>query len=234
MIVVVTVVLLGLLLWQLIAQVTVHTSTKQLQTQFTSAPYEAAIGEYLSLNPAQRLRASLDENSLSSFVSAQLPEVESLTISGAPGIAETNFAITFRTPVAGWQMNGKQYYVDTYGVVFEKNYYTAPSVQIVDESGITPEQGVAIAGKRLLGFVGRVVSLAGERGYTVTQAILPANTTREVDIVREGSSTRAKLSIDRGAGEQVEDFDRVTKYLDARGIVPEYIDVRIAGRAAYR
>jgi hypothetical protein len=233
-IVAIAVVLLLLLLWQLIAQVNIRTSTKQLTQQFVAAPYEKIIDEYLGVNPAQRLRVALDETSLSQYVSSQLPEVEKLELTGSAGLAESNFSITFRTPVAGWQINGRQYYVDSSGVVFEKNYYQDPTVQIVDESGITPEQGVAVAGTRLLGFLGRIVAGAGERGYVVNRAVLPAETTREVDIFVEGKSTRLKFSIDRGAGEQVEDADRTLTFLSGRGVMPEYIDVRVAGRAAYR
>lgn len=228
------VVLLALLLWQLIAQVAVTTSTKQLTAQFDGAAYETVIEAYLAVNPAQRLRLTLNEQALTDYVAAQLPEVQALALSGAPGIAQGNFVITFRTPVAGWQINGKQYYVDANGVVFQKNYYDSPTVQIVDESGISPEQGTAVAGDRLLGFIGRVVSQAQGRGYTVIRAVLPANTTRQVDVFTEGSPTRIKFSIDRGAGEQVEDADRVIKHLAAQNIRPEYIDVRVQGRAAYR
>jgi hypothetical protein len=228
------VILLLLLLWQLIAQVSIQTSTRQLTQRFDAAPYEQSIEEYLAINPAQRLRFVLDEAALTAYVATEHPEVEALQLSGTPGVAESTVAITFRTPVAGWQINGRQYYVDSSGVVFQKNYYQAPSVQIVDESGITPEQGVAVAGTRLLGFLGRVVALAGDRGYTVNRAVLPVGTTREVDLYVQGTPTRLKFSIDRGAGEQVEDADRTLQFLTSRTITPEYIDVRVTGRAAYR
>lgn len=227
-------ILLMLLLWQLIAQVHVTTSTKQLSQPFTGTAYEKSINDYLNLNPAQRLRFALNEDALSTFVSSQLPEVEHVAVSGSSSLAEANFTITFRTPLAGWQINSHQYYVDANGVVFEKNYYSLPSVQIVDESGVSPQQGTAVAGTRLLGFLGRVVSQAGERGYTVTRAILPASTTREVDIYMKDNSTRVKFSIDRGAGEQVEDMDRVLKFLASKNTRPSYVDVRVSGKAAYQ
>lgn len=233
-IVIAVVVLLLFLLWQLIAQISITTSTKQLNEAFEGTAYEKVVNEYLSINPAERLRFVLNENRLSDYVAAQLPEVEKVSLSGVPGVAQGNFSITFRTPVAGWQINAKQYYVDADGVVFQKNYYTSPTVQIVDESGITPEQGTAVAGERLLGFLGRVVAQAEGRGYNVTRAILPASTTRQVDLFVDGIATRMKLSIDRGAGEQVEDFDRVLKQLSRQGSVAEYVDVRVQGRAAYR
>ncbi len=235
LIVAVAVVALALLLWQLIAQVHVMTSSKQLSTTFDNGVYEKSVSEYLNLNPAQRLRASLDETALSAFVSSELPEVETLELSGMPGLAQSNFTVTFRTPVAGWQINGKQYYVDADGVVFEKNYYDAPTVQIVDESGVSPEQGSAVVGTRLLGFLGRIVSEAQGRGYTPVKAILPTGTTRQVDVYFENKTTYVKFSIDRGAGEQMEDADRALKYLESRGGGGAgYVDVRVSGRAAYK
>lgn len=225
---------LGFLLWQLVAQVQVTTSTKQLASSFDTAPYDEAIQSYLGLNPAQRLRFALDQVALSAYVTATLPEVETVKLASTPGIAEADFAITFRTPVAGWQINSQQYYVDANGVVFEKNYYQSPTVQIVDESGVSPEQGSTVVGTRLLGFLGKVVAQAGERGYTVTKAVLPQNTTRELDVTLEGTPTRVKLAIDRGAGEQVEDMARALQYLKSKGMTPQYIDVRVSGRAAYQ
>jgi len=234
LIVATAVLLLALLLWQLMAQVHVMTSSLQLSSSFNSQTYERAINEYLNINPAQRLRISLDEKALTSFVASELPEVENLKLSGMPGLAQSNFTVTFRTPVAGWQINDKQYYVDANGVVFEKNYYDTPTVQIVDESGVSPEQGSAIVGTRLLGFMGRVVAIAESRGYGVVKAVLPQGTTRQVDVYFDGISTRVKFSIDRGAGEQMEDADRALKYLQSRGQSPEYVDVRVTGRAAYK
>lgn len=227
-------VLLALLLWQLVAQVHVTTSSKQLSTRFDTQTYEKVVNEYLMLNPAQRLRLSLSNTGLSEYVSARLPEVASLKLSGSPALAQGNFTVTFRQPVAGWQINGKQYYVDAQGVVFERNYYDVPKVQIIDESGVSPEQGSGVVGTRLLGFLGRVVAQAEGRGYSPLKAVLPQGTTRQVDVYFEQTSTRVRFSIDRGAGEQMEDADRSLKYLKSKNISAEYVDVRVAGRAAYR
>lgn len=227
-------ILLAILVSQLMAQVSVNLSTKQLSTSFKGESYEKAVNSYLGLNPAERLRFALNEDALTTYVSATLPEIESIKVSGVKDITETEFAVTFREPVAGWQINGNQFYVDASGVVFQTNYYDAPTVQIVDESGISPEEGTTVAGSRLLGFLGKVVAQAGERGYVVSQAILPAGMTRELDIRLQDVSSRIKLSTDRGAGEQVEDLTRALTYLKNKGVTPEYIDVRVSGRAAYK
>ena len=232
--VVAAVIILAILITQLMAQITVASSTQQLTTSFSGEAYEQAINDYLGLHPAERLRFALNQDALSEYVSSVLPEVEAVKVSGVKNIVDTQFSITFRKPVAGWQINGNQSYVDSNGVVFETNYYEAPGVQIVDESGINPEEGTTVAGGRLLGFLGRVVAQTEGRGYTVTQAILPVGMTRELDIQLKDISTRIKLSTDRGAGEQVEDMDRALKYLQSRNVNPQYIDVRVSGRAAYQ
>ncbi|HZJ34809.1 MAG TPA: hypothetical protein VFD55_02210, partial [Candidatus Angelobacter sp.] len=192
------------------------------------------IQEYLNINPMSRLQFFLDQSALTKYVSDKLPEVANVKQQGSMGIGETDFSITMRTPVAGWMINDNQYYVDSDGISFEQNYFLPPSVQIVDNSGASLQTGTAIASKRFLSFVGRVVSLAQTSGYTVTQAILPANTTRELEISLKDVSFSVKLSIDRSAGEQVEDMSRAVQYFISNGRAPSYIDVRVSGKAFYR
>jgi hypothetical protein len=140
-----------------------------------------------------------------------------------------------RSPVAGWQINSKQYYVDSKGYPFDINYFPTPSVQIIDNSGISYKIGTtAIASNRFLGFIGRIVSLTKSSGYTVSQALLPPNTTRELDIRLKEVGYYIKFSIDRPAGEQVEDMVTAIKYFSARGQTPKYIDARVSGKAFYR
>lgn len=229
------VLLAGFLLWQLIVQITVITSTKPLSVPFNGQEYTGAINDFLMINPTQRLRAGLNAEELSSFVSSKHPEVESVTLKGGlRGPATGDFSITFRTPVAGWSMGGKQYFVDKSGVVFERNYYSAPTIEIVDESGVSAQQGAVVASNRLLAFLGRVVAQAQGRGYVVQKAVLPANTTRTLDLYFKDVHPFARLNIDRGAGEQVEDFQRAYNFITNNNIGAGYVDVRVGGRAAYK
>ena len=151
------------------------------------------------------------------------------------GIGVTDFIITMRLPVAGWQINNKQYYVDSNGVPFEINYFQAPTVQIVDNSGISYKIGTtAIASNRFLSFIGRIVALTKASGYTVTQALLPPQTTRELQVRLKETSYYIKLSIDRPAGEQVEDMVTAIRYFSSHGQSPQYVDVRVSGKAFYK
>ena len=233
------IVVLAALLTQFTGRVVVAGSSTAISRTLEPSKYEKAVNDYLAIHPVERLRFVLNETELSAFVSNALPEVSHVALTSTDTIVESNFTLTFRKPIAGWQINGKQYYVDDKGVVFQNNYYATPTVQIVDQSGVSPEQGSIVASARLLSFVGRVVSLSaapgaqGQGSYVVTQAILPSGTTREIIITLKDVQPQIKLSIDRGAGEQVEDMIRSLNFLKSQGRAAQYIDVRISGRAAY-
>ena len=227
------VIILSILLSQFTGHVIVAGASQPVTRTIKPVNYEKAINDYLGTHPVERLRFALNETALSAYVTTILPEVSHVALTSTSNIVESNFTLTFRKPVAGWQINGHQYYVDATGVVFQNNYFETPGVQIVDQSGVSPEQGTIVASARLLSFVGRVVALAGQGSYAVTQAILPSGTTREIDVQLKDIQPRVKLSIDRGAGEQVEDMIRSINYLKFVDRSAQYIDVRVSGRAAY-
>jgi cell division septal protein FtsQ len=227
------IIILGVLLSQFTARLVVAGSSAVPTHAIQPANYEKAINDYLAIHPVERLRFALNETALSQYVSNILPEVSRVKLTSTSGVVQSNFTLTLRKPVAGWQINGHQYYVDASGVVFQNNYYDTPTVQIVDQSGVSPAQGTIVASGRLLSFVGRVVALAGQGSYTVTQAILPSGTTRELDVQLKDVRPRVKLSIDRGAGEQVEDMIRSLTYLKSQGKNAQYVDVRVSGRVVY-
>ncbi len=236
---VLTIVLLSAaILWMLIsnftATVIISVSNVKLAKPINSSRYVKVIQDYLDANPISRLHFNLDQVALTNYVSTKLPEVSNVTQQYMLGIGETGFAVTLRTPVAGWKIGDKQYYVDSKGVSFDQNYLAAPDVQIIDNSGASPQGSTAIISNRFLSFVGRVVSLSATNGYTVSQAVLPANTTRELVISVKESSTLVKLSIDRSAGEQIEDMSKALKYFASHGQSPEYIDIRVSGKAFYK
>lgn len=233
-IVLASVVLLWLLVSNFTATVAVSASSSvAMSKSINSSRYEKIIQKYLDINPMGRLRFSLDQSALTAYVSSELPEVADVKWQNMAGIGKTNFVVTMRVPVAGWRINDKQYYVDSKGVSFEYNYFSVPDVQIIDDSGISPQTGTAIASNRFLSFVGRVVALTKASGYTVTQAVLPAGTTRELEVRLKEGNFLAKLSIDRPAGEQVEDMVGAVRYFTSRGQTPKYIDVRVSGKAFY-
>lgn len=195
--------------------------------------YSKAIDEYLARYPVERLRPLLNEAKLQDYLHQILPEVKSVRQQGLSRLGETNFIMTMRRPIASWVLTGKQYFVDGEGIPFERNYYETPVVSVVDQSGIQQTPGTAVASSRFLAFVGRVVSEAGKYNLVVEQAVIPAGTTRQLEVKVQGRGYPIKLSLDRPAGEQVEDMKNALGYFDVRQ-APQYVDVRVSGRAYYR
>lgn len=228
------VVILALVITQFTARASITTSSKPITLTIDAPSYEKAIDEYYAIHPVERLRFLLNEKALTEYVGQKYPEIAQVRLSSIIDVVGAGFTLQFREPVAGWQINGRQYYVDAQGVVFQKNYYAPPSVQIVDESGASPEQGTTVASSRLLGFVGRVVSMAGERSYAVSSVTLPVGTTRQLDVRLDGVGGYVRFTIDRGVAEQVEDMVKAIDYLKQTNQAVEYIDVRIEGKAIYR
>jgi len=223
---------LTVLIWQFTASVTVRAAgDASLQLD---PVYAQAIETYLTEQPVERLRFVINMNHLTKYLQSVAPEVASVENRGYVSFGTTQFAVTMRKPIAGWNVNGKQRYVDTTGTSFARNYFTSPAVQIVDKSGIQVAAGQAVASNRFLGFVGQIVGLAQRQGFTVSQVIIPPSTTRQVELRLKGVGYPVKLSIDRPSGEQIEDMARAIDWMAKRKQTPQYIDVRVSGKAYYR
>ena len=223
--------LLGFLIMQFTASVTVRSNELTMQLDDR---YSRDIEDYFNRQPIERLRFLLREDRLLAYLQSVAPEVAKVDVEGSVGYGNTAFALTMREPIVAWNINNNRQYVDTSGTAFTRNYYTDPKVQVVDESGIQINGGETVASNRFLGFIGRVVGLAKSSGYTVTDVILPRGMTREVDIKLEGVGYPIRFSVDRPAGEQIEDMDRALTWLTANSQNPEYLDVRVSRRSYYR
>ena len=178
----------------------------------------------------------MQPKNLLAFVQRDAPEVEALSIDmGGGSLAGHSVAtLTFREPLVGWQIRNRVYLIDKYGETFERNYYGSPLVTVHDASGINPNEGV-IASSRFLAFLGKVVSGVNASGIgMVNKVTLPPGLTREIDINLTNRSYRLKLQMDREPTGQVADIVAIVKYLDARGITPQYVDVRVPSKAFWK
>lgn len=196
--------------------------------------YEQAITAYFAIHPAERFRFALDTKELTEYLRQSVPEVSAVRQEGFENLGVTTFSVAMRRPIASWIIGDKQYFVDENGIPFAKNYYESPVVAVIDQSGVQQAAGTAVASSRFLAFVGKVVAEAQKNGLVVQQAIIPTSTTRQLEVRVEGRPYPVKLSLDRGAAVQVEDMKRAVDYFDKRGGAPQYIDVRVSGRAYYK
>lgn len=223
-------------LFGLISQFTASVSITMKDLPMTSvdSSYETIIQQYYGERPIERLRFLLNEKTFTSYIQSKAPEVLTANTNGSEGFAKSIISLQLRKPVTGWNIDGVQQYVDTSGTAFTRNYYESPGVQIVDNSGVPVEAGHAVASNRFLGFVGRLAGFMTERGYTVEQLVIPSETTRQVELKLKGFPYPIKCSIDRPAGEQAEDIDKTVTFLKQKSISPNYVDVRVNGKAFYQ
>lgn len=196
--------------------------------------YEDAISGYLARHPVERLRFMLNEKRLTEYLTLTVPEVASVRQDGFARLNGTDFSITMRHPIASWIIGGKQYFVDEQGIPFEKNYYETPAVAVIDQSGVQQAAGTAVASSRFLAFVGRVVAEAKRYDLVVEQAVIPSGTTRQLEVRVQGRGYPIKLSLDRLPSEQVEDMSRAIRHFEGKRVTPQYIDVRVSGKAYYK
>ena len=42
------------------------------------------------------------------------------------------------------------------------------------------------------------------------------------------------MTSERGSAVQIEDAERMMRYLDGKGLTPEYVDLRVEGKAYYK
>lgn len=218
---------------QLIATATISSTSASIPTKLENE-YSASLDRYLKLYPTQRFKPALHSDSMLDALQQQHPEIETATLNLTGKFGEAQLKVQLRRPIARWNLNGMDEYVDQYGVVFAYNAFDAPELQIIDKTGISPTSGGLVTSKRFLGFVGLVVGGLSEKGYHVTQATIPALTTRQLTITIREVSYSFKLNVDRSAGEQIEDIVRIIPFLKSKGSLPVYVDVRIKGKAFYK
>lgn len=230
------VMLVGVVVLILVQQFTASpiVRSKNVAVSLDATMYEGLIQDYLKTQPLERFRFSLNTPALLGYMQKHAPEVQTIDVGGFAGIGKTSFTVVPRTPVASWTIGKGERYVDRTGTAFSRNYYKAPQVEIIDESGVQAVSGQAVASDRFLGFVGRVVGIAKTHGYTVTRVAIPEGTTRQIALIIKGLSYRVIVSIDRPAGGQMEDASRAIKWLKSHSTTPEYLDVRVSGRAFYK
>ncbi len=103
-----------------------------------------------------------------------------------------------------------------------------PTVEIEDESGS------GLITQRMADYVGQMEVDFKDKGYKLVRAIIPSGKTREIDIYLEGREEFYKMNLDRETAVEVEDAERMIRYLNEHDLHPAYVDLRVAGKAYYR
>lgn len=199
-----------------------------------AARYEQTINEYLLSHPSERFSFALRGDVLLGTLQQKYPEVRTVTVQVEPWLRPAQVSVKLRTPIASWTIGSTKYYIDTYGVAFQKNYGAEPTLVVEDNTGIDPASTAAVASERMIKYIGRLVALLGQKGLTVERLELPPGTSREVDVYLSGKAYPMKTDIDRDPAGQVVDVSNAVAYLNSHGITPSYADVRVSSRMYYR
>lgn len=226
---------LAWMIWQSVVDVKIITDNGASQP-LNAKPYTDEIQRYLGLHPFERNRASFNTDTVTAYLQSHgFPEVNHVSLDGAHRqIGTATLVVSMRKPVVSWKTGTTRLYVDEDGVAFARNYYADPTVEVVDQTGIQTVNNQVLASNRFLGFIGLIIGHLHEQGLSVSQVILPADTTHQLLVSVQGVTYPVKISVDRPAADQAEDTARAVHYLTSKGVTPKYLDVRISGRAYYQ
>lgn len=103
-----------------------------------------------------------------------------------------------------------------------------PTVKIVDENA-----GENIS-QRVKTFVARAEADAKTYNIEIDHVVLPAGKAREIDLYFKGRKEYYKMTLERGSTVQIEDAKRMMVYLDGKEKTPDYVDLRVEGKAYYK
>lgn len=189
--------------------------------------YKEIIDEYFSRRPFERFNFMRNDNDLSRHIIEHAPEIV------AARIERRELKIEFRKPLAVLTFAGKTKYVDATGTVFDKNYFSDPAIRIIDNNPANDSD--TMTSKRLLTFVGRVVSQLSDKDVTVERVEIPVGALRFVEFRLAERDYPIKAQIDRDPSSQSADIVAIINHLDRNNIVPtEYVDCRVAGKAYWK
>lgn len=197
--------------------------------------YQQSVQQYFIKHPMERFGFSINRKQFTADMQATHPELLSADIDKSWYAGDTDFVLQFRRPLLVWMTGGRTFYVDSQGVAFEYDHFGGKYVSVSDQSGISPEvSGGSVASNRFINFLGKMVGAVntGGRGV-VTDIIIPAST-REVDLKVQGRGYPIKTHTDRDPLQQAEDIINTLAWIDEKKLNPQYLDVRVKGKAYYK
>lgn len=196
--------------------------------------YKTSIENYFSANPSERFKPNLNKKALISKIQNDNPEILDISNINLNGITSYNFELSFRKPVASWNAEGKELFVDSEGVSFSTTLFDKPTLAIIDDSGLTVSNGKNVASSSFFSFVGKLVAAANNNGLEITKIRIPPASLRQVEVSVSGVKYYAKMSTSESAEGQIANFKTAINYFATHKISPNYVDLRIEGKGYYK
>lgn len=196
--------------------------------------YQKSIYTYFDDHPFERFGFALRPADVQEQIMHDHPEVLGVGVQRDWYGGNVQFSIAFRTPLLVWKTGGKQFYVDAKGFAFTYNHFAEPTVSVLDQSGIPPDQSGVVASTRFIRFLGQIVAAVNSYGKGIVQQVIIPPATKEVDLRLQGREYSIRTNTDRDPLQEAEDIANALKFFDQRGIKPQYIDMRVPRKAYYK
>lgn len=116
----------------------------------------------------------------------------------------------------------------------ERREVTDEEVEVEIRAQVVDEDNRGRISARTKAYIAQLEDDLVDLGYTVTKVTLPTGMSRELYVDLEDRPGYFKVNLDRETAVTAEDIDRMVRYLDKNGVVPEYVDVRIEEKAYYK
>lgn len=187
---------------------------------------------YFAANSFERFSFARRGSVMLQYFQNEAPEVSAVSIMPS-GLASGRLNITVRQPVAMWVNGSSTNFVDSSGVVFERNYFAAPSLAIEDNSGVSVSGKMATS-SNFLSFVGQVASELKKQNIEVARVALPRGSIRYVEFYLTNRAYPFKAQITRDAHSEASDIAVMTRYIDSHNLAPQYVDCRVEGKAYWK
>ena len=91
-----------------------------------------------------------------------------------------------------------------------------------------------VASNSFLSFVGRVIGAAGDNKLEIERIVIPPASLRQIEVYVSGVPYPAKFLTTSSAEGQVLAFRQALDYFTKTGLTPDYVDLRVEGKAVYR
>lgn len=99
---------------------------------------------------------------------------------------------------------------------------------------IVDEEGIGQLSARVEDYIAQLEQDLTDYNLSVIKFTLPTGKSRELYVDLSGYEYYFKVSLNRDTAVTAEDISRMVKYLSEREIHPEYVDVRVSGKAYYK
>lgn len=202
--------------------------------QPSGVAYQESIYRYFDDHPFERFGFALRASELEAHLVKSHAEVASVVVYREWYGGAVQFAVQFRQPLLAWKAGTSQFFVDAQGVAFTYNHFAEPKLAVTDQSGITPDQTGVVASTRFIRFLGQIVGAVNRYGLGEVESVVIPAATRQIDLKLQGRGYTIKTNTDRDPLQEAEDIAHALRYFDKKGVVPEYIDVRVPHKAFYK